>query len=58
MVFTAALSKLFSNFIFWFGFPGTFWFYSAVQLVCFVYGYFVMPEHSAVSLVTIEKDFH
>ena len=56
MICTAATSKLFSNFVFWFGFHGTFWFYSAVQFSCFVFGYFLMPEHSGLSLVTIEKN--
>ena len=53
----ASLSKLFSQFIDWFGFYGTFLFYSGVILLCFIYGYFAMPEHSNVSLVKIEKHF-
>lgn len=51
------LSKLFSQFITWFGLHGAFWFYSGVVFTCFVYGYFAMPEYSGVSLVQIEKDF-
>ena len=53
----ASLSKLFSQFLNWFGFYGTFLFYSGVVLLCFIYGYFAMPEHSNVSLVKIEKHF-
>jgi len=51
------LSKLFSQFIAWFGLHGAFWLYSGVVFTCFIYGYFAMPEHSNVSLVQIEKDF-
>ena len=57
LVCTASLSKLFSQFIDWFGFYGTFLFYSGVVFVCFIYGYFAMPEHSNISLVKIEKHF-
>ena len=58
MLCIAAFSKLFANFVTWFGFHGTFWFYSAVQFCCFLYGYFAMPEHSGVSLVQIEKTYN
>ena len=51
------LSKLFSQFISWFGFHGTFFFYSGVILSCLLFGYFLMPEHSGVSLIKIEEQF-
>ena len=57
MVCLAVLSKLFSQLVTFLGLYGTFWFFSGVLCVCFVYGYFAMPEHSNVSLGQIEKDF-
>ena len=57
MICLSILTKLFSQFISWFGFHGALWFYSGVVFTCVVYGYFAMPEHSGVSLVQIEKDF-
>lgn len=56
-VFMASMSKLFSQFISWFDFYGTFFFYSGVVFCCFAYAYLAMPEHARVSLRQIEKRF-
>ena len=53
----AILSKLFSQFLTWFGFHGSLWFYSGVIFLSFLYGFFAMPEHADVSLMQIEKGY-
>lgn len=50
-------TKLFSQFVLWFGFYGSFWFYSAVTILCLLFGYFGMPETSGISLVKIQENF-
>ena len=55
LIFMSALTKLFSQFVTWFGWHGTFFVYSSITLVCVIYGYLAMPDHTGVSLVTIEK---
>jgi len=57
MVCLAVLSKLFSQLVTSLGLYGTFWFFSGILCICFIFGYFAMPEHSNVSLGQIEKDF-
>jgi len=52
----ALLSKLFSQFLNWFGFHGTVWFYSGVSIVALLYGFYFMPDYSRVSLAKIEKE--
>merc|ERR1712037_518286 len=52
----ALLSKLFSQFLNWFGFHGTVWFYSGVCIVALFYGIYFMPDYSRVSLAKIEKE--
>lgn len=48
-------NKLFSQFVFLFGFYGSFWIYSAVTILCWLFGYFGMPETAGVSLVKIQE---
>jgi hypothetical protein len=50
-------TKLFSQFVFWFGFYGSFWLYSGFTLLCLVFGYLGMPETSGVSLAKIQENF-
>jgi len=57
MVCLAVLSKLFSQLVALLGLYGTFWVFSGILSICFVFGYFAMPDHSNVSLGQIEKDF-
>jgi len=49
-------TKLFSQFVVWFGFYGSFWLYSTFTLICLIFGYFGMPETSGVSLVKIQEN--
>ena len=48
-------AKLFSQFVLWFGFYGTFWFYSGVTIGCIVFGYCAMPETARISPVNIQE---
>lgn len=57
LVCQGTLSKLFSQFILWFGFYGTIFFYTGVVFLSIVYGYLMMPEHSSASLFQIEEEF-
>ena len=50
-------AKLFSQFVLWFGFYGTFWFYSGVTIGCIVFGYCAMPETAGISLVQIQENY-
>jgi len=52
----ALLSKLFAQFLNWFGFHGTLWFYSGISMVALLYGFYFMPDYSSVSLAGIEKE--
>jgi len=52
----ALLAKLFSQFLNWFGFHGTLWFYSGISILALLYGFYFMPDYSSVSLATIEKE--
>merc|ERR1711962_1645310 len=52
----ALLSKLFAQFLNWFGFHGTLWLYSGISVVALLYGFYFMPDYSSVSLAKIEKD--
>ena len=57
LVCQGTLSKLFSQFILWFGFYGTIFFYTGVVFLSIVYGFLMMPEHSSASLFQIEEEF-
>lgn len=51
----AVLTKLFAQFLTWFGLAGTLWVYSCITCLAMFYGYYFMPEHSNTSLAAIEK---
>ena len=53
----AVATKLFSQFLQWFGFHGTFWIYSAFAAVSLVFAMIAMPETSGVSLVKIQEKY-
>ena len=50
-------AKLFSQFVLWFGFYGTFWFYSGVTMLCMLFGYWAMPETAGISLDKIQENY-
>lgn len=52
----AVLTKLFAQFLTWFGLSGTLWVYSFITCLALLYGYNFMPEYSNISLAAIEKE--
>ena len=53
----ALTTKLFSQFLQWFGFHGLFWMYASASMACLVFGYIFLPETSGLSLVKIEETY-